>query len=353
MTNLGKYELLEPLGSGAAADVYRARDTTLDRDVAIKILKPGLVADANAFARFVQEARTAARLFHPNIATVLEIGDAEGRYFIVMRYIPGQSLDKLIREKGSFSWEETLKLAQQIGSALDYAHQQGFLHRDVKPSNIIRMEDGNFILTDFGLTRAMMSTGLTSHTGAVLGTPSYIPPEVWLGQPALPATDQYALACVIYEVMTSKVLFSGETPPAVMHRHFDPRVLPEELPAGFPPVLAEVLSRALDKNPGNRFSGMAEFIRHLEQQSPPAPASDSVSPRIPPSPHRISSPPDIVQAASPAAQQPAVSETKIPAEASSAPVDLRWQEKIAPYLLIVNGVFLFLIMLGLSLIGAW
>jgi basic membrane protein A and related proteins len=274
MTTLGKYELLEPLGSGATADVYRARDTQLGRIVAIKVLKPSLVADASAFQRFIQEAQAAASLFHPHIATVLDMGEAGGRYFITMRYLPGQSLDKILKEKGVLSWEEVLRLAQQIGSALDYAHQQGFLHRDVKPSNIIRMDDGTFVLTDFGLTRAMMSTGLTSHTGAVLGTPSYIAPEVWLGEQAVPATDQYALACVVVEALTGNTLFTGETPPAIMTSHVlkgaNPNFLPKQH-AG----MDLALTKALDKDPKARYETLAQFAGALQGISQP---SQSASP---------------------------------------------------------------------------
>ena len=259
-TTLGKYELLEKLGEGATSDVYRARDTTLGREVALKVLKPALVADAGAFERFAKEAQAAAGLFHPNIATVLDMGAANGRYFIAMRYFPGQSLDKILKSSGPLSWEETLRLAGQIGSALDYAHEQGFLHRDVKPANIIRTPKGEFILTDFGLTRAMMSTGMTSHTGAVLGTPAYIAPEVWNGQAAVPSTDQYALACVVCESLTGQALFAGNTPQAIITRHL---INGPEFPASWPPDvpdgLSDVLRRALSMNPAQRYSNMAAF----------------------------------------------------------------------------------------------
>jgi len=149
--NFGKYQLLELIGAGATAEVYRALDRTLEREVALKLLKPSLVGDTQAFERFLQEARGAARLFHPNITTVLEVGESEGRYYIAMRYIPGTSLDKLLAEQGRMSWEETLRMSEQIGAALDFAHEQGFLHRDVKPSNILRRPDGEYVLTDFGL----------------------------------------------------------------------------------------------------------------------------------------------------------------------------------------------------------
>ncbi|MGC1379337.1 MAG: bifunctional serine/threonine-protein kinase/formylglycine-generating enzyme family protein [Anaerolineales bacterium] len=259
MTTLGKYELFEKLGEGATADVYHARDTAMGREVSLKVLKPALVADTNAFERFTQEAQAAAGLFHPNIATALDMGETGGRYFIAMRYFPGQSLDKVLKA-GPLSWPETLRLAQQIGAALDYAHGQGFLHRDVKPSNIIRAQDGSFILTDFGLTRAMMRTGLTSHTGAVLGTPAYIAPEIWHGKPAVPATDQYALACVLCEALTGQTLFAGDTPPAVMTQHvLQGPQLPKAWPSGVPAGIDAILRRALSAKPEDRYASMADL----------------------------------------------------------------------------------------------
>jgi WD40 repeat protein/tRNA A-37 threonylcarbamoyl transferase component Bud32 len=261
----GKYQLLEQLGAGATAEVYRSIDLTLEREVALKLLKPSLVGDTQAFGRFLQEARGAARLFHPNIATVLEVGESDGRYYIAMRYIPGKSLDKLLAEQGRISWEEALHMAQQIGAALDFAHGQGFLHRDVKPSNIIRTPEGDFVLTDFGLVKAMMATGLTTQTGALLGTPPYMAPEIWLGQPATPATDQYALACVVYEALTGKVLFDGETPPAVMTRHvLQGAEMGEEWPTDATQGVKEVLLKALAKKPTERYATAGEFVEALQ-----------------------------------------------------------------------------------------
>jgi formylglycine-generating enzyme required for sulfatase activity/serine/threonine protein kinase len=263
---LGKYLILDHLGSGATADVYHARDTVLGREVALKVLKPALVPDSQAYARFVQEARAAAQLFHPYIATVLDIAESDGRYYIAMRYIPGRSLDHILKETGALAWDETLRLAQHIASALDHAHQQGFLHRDVKPSNIVRSDKGDYVLTDFGLTRAMMSTGLTSHTGAVLGTPAYIAPEIWLGEKAVPATDQYALACAVYKALTGQALFTGETPPAIMTAHvLKGARLPAEWPAGVPEGIATVLEKALSKVADERYPNTREFARALQE----------------------------------------------------------------------------------------
>ena len=267
---LGRYELLESLGAGATAEVFRAKDTLLGREVALKVLKPALVSDATAFARFAQEAQAAAQLFHPHIALVLDMGSAGDRYFIAMRLVPGRALDKVLAEEGPLPWTEVLRLAEQIGRALAFAHERGFLHRDVKPANIIRTPEGEYMLTDFGLTRAMMATGLTSHTGAALGTPAYIPPEIWRGKPATPATDEYALACVLVEAVTGKVLFAGETPPEVMTRHvLDGAELPTTWTANAPEGVGAVFAKALSKAPTERHGGpllLAQALEELLQQ---------------------------------------------------------------------------------------
>ena len=263
MSALGKYELLELLGSGATAEVYRARDTVLQREVAVKILRPALVTDATAFARFVQEAQSAASLFHPHIATVLDTGEDGGRFFIVLRYFPGQSLDQLLRRQGPLAWERVLTLAHQIGGALEYAHQAGLLHRDVKPSNIICTPESNYALSDFGLARALQTSGLTSHTGVALGTPAYIAPEIWMGQLATPATDQYAFGCVLVEAMTGQILFQGETP-ALMYGHaIRGAVLPPTWPEGVPHGVTVVLAKAVAKDPTERFASMGALVTAL------------------------------------------------------------------------------------------
>ncbi len=264
MNSIGKYEIIELVGSGATADVYRAREPISGREVALKVLKPALVADRTSFDRFVQEAKAAEKLIHINIATVLDMGESEGRFFIVMRYIEGMSLDKRIKEAGSLSWEETLAMVQQVGAALEFAHKQGFLHRDVKPNNIICSSDGQYVLTDFGLARAMQSTGLTSHTGAALGTPPYIAPEIWQGEEASPASDQYSLACVVYEAITGKILFGGNTPAAIMTNHLmkEPQ-FPAQWPEGVPQGVGAVLARAVMVDPGKRYPVLIDFVKQL------------------------------------------------------------------------------------------
>ncbi|MGC1379330.1 MAG: bifunctional serine/threonine-protein kinase/formylglycine-generating enzyme family protein [Anaerolineales bacterium] len=263
-TQLGRYQIETLLGSGAFADVYKASDQMLKRTVALKVLKPALVADGEAFGRFVQEAQVAANLFHPHIATVLDMGEAGGRYFIAMRYVDGPSLDKVLAADGPLAWAQALEIASQIGQALDFAHQKGLVHRDVKPQNIIISANEGAVLTDFGLVRAIASSGLT-HTGSMLGTPAYMAPEIWEGEEAAPATDQYALACVLVEMLTGKVLFDGKTPPAVMAKHFKPLVLPADWPQDVPLAIDVALGKALAKTPQQRFANNTAFIVALRQ----------------------------------------------------------------------------------------
>jgi serine/threonine protein kinase len=272
---LGRYSLEEHLGSGAFADVYRAIDTKLQREVAMKILKPRMVVDEEVSARFIQEAQVGANLFHPNIATVLDMGEVDGFYYLVMRYVDGQTLNRVIKEKGQLPWELIKRVIAQIGEALAYAHQKGFVHRDVKPHNIILGKAGA-VLTDFGLVRALQDSGMTT-TGAILGTPHYIAPEIWDGGEASPASDQYALACVIYEMLTARILFDGKTPPAVMAKHLRKIELAEAWPNTAPLYLQGHLQKALQKRPQERFGSISLFLEALLK---PQPASAGVQPDV-------------------------------------------------------------------------
>jgi len=261
--HLGKYEILEKLGEGATAEVYRARDTVLGREVALKLLKPALMADPASFARFTKEAHAAAGLFHDHIATVLDMGESDGCYFIAMRYIEGMSLYEYLRKNGTLPWESVKKLAQQIGSALSHAHAQGYIHRDIKPSNIMVSSKGDFVLTDFGLTRAMLESGMTSITGAILGTPPYIPPEIWNGKEASPLSDQYSFACVIDEAITGHSLFSGATPQEIITKHLVNKPEISGYPAEIPENVRFIIQKALSKNCQDRFPDIQSFTKAL------------------------------------------------------------------------------------------
>jgi serine/threonine protein kinase len=275
---LSRYLIESHLGSGAFGDVYKAKDTVLDHIVALKVLKPMLVADVEAFRRFTSEAKTAARLFHSNIATVLDMGEAEGRYFIAMRYVDGKSLDKLLGSRGPLPWEEALKIVEEIGGALLFAHQKGLVHRDIKPQNIIVSPNEGAVLTDFGLVKAMNSSGMSSAS-SLIGTPSYISPEIWEGGLASLASDQYALACVLAEMLTGKVLFNGTTHVIMKKILFDPPELPQQWPTAVAPDLTGILRKALARNPQERFVDISAFLYALHgKESGP----NSLPPPIPP-----------------------------------------------------------------------
>ena len=268
LKQLGKYKIEELIGSGAYADVFRAVDH-LNRKVALKVLKPYLLEDVETRNRFVQEAQAAAGLFHPQIATVLDLDENQGFTFLAMRFVDGKSLAQVLRERGFLPWEEALKITEQIGAALDFAHAQGFVHRDVKPGNILLGDKEGAVLTDFGLVKAMENSGMNTQTGMTPGTLPYIAPEIWKGEPASPASDQYALACVLFEMLTGKVLFEGPTPFVLIRKHTqEPPSLPQQWPDGVPDGIGLVLQKSLHKSVGERYAFISEMLVDLSKKKP-------------------------------------------------------------------------------------
>src|SRR5512144_924553 len=269
LLSLGRYIIHAELGRGGFATVYRATDTTLERDVALKVLKPGWTDDAKAVERFMREAKQASRLKHPNIVTIYDVGQAEGRLFIAMELVRGRSLQQIIAEDGAQPWTRVLATLDQSAAALDYAHAEGLVHRDIKPANIILDESKpgsavHVMLTDFGLVRGAEQASLSmGTTGGLLGTPEYIAPEIWDGEPAAKASDIYALGCVAFYLLTGKVLFSATTPMAVLKRHAEGPVFPQQWPSGVPAGADAVLRRALAKDPNQRPASAAELVAEL------------------------------------------------------------------------------------------
>jgi len=260
--DLGKYHLISELGKGGFGIVYEARDLSLDREVALKVLHPYLAADDEFVARFRKEAKALAKLEHPNIVPVYEFAHEEDRHFIAMRYLPGGSLSKRIARSGGLSIEETLKTTRQLIDALTYTHARGVTHCDIKPNNILFDALDNAMIADFGLARAAQTdvTAASTVLSSGAGTPSYMPPEMWEEKPITPAVDQYSLACVIYEMLTGDKLFRGDSTPGIMNKHFKPIVLPDSIPVG----LRLVLRKALSKEPGERFVDLTELQKALD-----------------------------------------------------------------------------------------
>ena len=261
---LGKYEILEEIGRGANAVVYKARDTVLERIVALKVIRPQLLWEQEAVERFLREAKAAAQLEHPNIVTVYEIGEEEGVYFIAMQFIPGRTVKDITAQEGPFSPERALTILRQIANALDFAHRQGFIHRDVKPTNILVTEEDRAYITDFGLVKGLAWASLTT-SGGFIGTPHYISPEVAKGRKDIDGrADLYSLGVVLFEMLTGKVPFDAETPLALLRMHAEqapPR--PGELNPSIPPEVEEVVLRALAKKREERYQSGAEIAEAL------------------------------------------------------------------------------------------
>jgi len=264
-TQLGKYCILEEIGRGGFATVYRAEDSALGREVALKVLDPLLMRDEAFVARFQREARAAASLEHPHIVPIYDVGASDERLFIAMRLVRGGSLAGVLATRGRLPWEEALPILQQVSDALSYAHAEGVVHRDLKPDNILLDERSGAMLSDFGFARLLGTTSLTqSISGGIVGTPAYMAPEIWEDTEATPATDVYALGCVVYEMLTGKALFSGSTPMAVMRAHDQGAHLPAEWPVDIPQALGEVLSKAIARRPAERYASARDFLAALE-----------------------------------------------------------------------------------------
>jgi serine/threonine-protein kinase len=250
-SSVGPYRLESLLGEGASGIVFTALDARGERR-ALKILRPDRAADAVAAARFAREARLTQRAGATHVVPVLELGEEHGLTFLVLPYYSGGSLAVRIRALGRLGEEETIDVAAQLGRGLDALHAAGIVHRDVKPSNVLLDGDGNVALADFGLGRAADSTRLTQE-GQLLGTPHYLAPELIEGAEATPASDVYALGCVLYECLVGTPPFGGRSVSAIGFGHLtapppDPRELRPELSA----ALAEAVLRALAKDPAER-----------------------------------------------------------------------------------------------------
>jgi tRNA A-37 threonylcarbamoyl transferase component Bud32 len=260
----GRYELEELVGTGGMSSVYRARDQLLERRVAIKILHEHFSRDADYVERFLREARAAAKLSHPNIVTVIDRGQAEGRQFIVFEYVDGQNLKQLVERQGRLPVRTVLELGIEIGRALAFAHANGLVHRDVKPQNVL-LGNGDVKVTDFGIARSLeVKSGLT-QTGTVLGTSEYIAPEQASGEAVDELSDVYSLGVVLYELLAGRPPYTGDSFLVVAMRHVhDPVPSVAEARVDVPLRLDAALQRAMAKDPADRFGSMSELVAELE-----------------------------------------------------------------------------------------
>jgi serine/threonine-protein kinase len=264
-TTMGPYTITERIGEGGMAIVYKGFQESLHRYVALKVLRDELARDQQFVARFRQEALAAANLNHPNILHVYDAGAANGKYFISMAYVEGGTLKDLIHQ-GLIDPQQAVSITIQLAEALDHAHNQGLIHRDVKPSNVLMTRDGRPLLTDFGIAKALFEAKQLTRTGASIGTPEYMAPEQAQGHSPDGRTDIYALGVVLYEMLAAKVPFCTDTPVATMymHVHEPPPPLPRA-EAAIPEWLENVVCKALAKAPDDRYATAALFAAALRQ----------------------------------------------------------------------------------------
>src|SRR4051812_7239638 len=260
-----RYELEELVGTGGMSSVFRAHDRMLDRKVALKVLHEQYTEDEEYVERFRREARSVAQLSHPNIVTVIDRGEADGRQFIVFEYVDGENLKGVVNSGGALPVETAVMLAHQIARALAFAHEHGLVHRDVKPQNVLLNGDGSAKVTDFGIARSLdVQHGMT-QTGTVLGTSDYIAPEQAQGQSVGERTDVYSLGVVLYELVTGELPFRGDNFVAIAMKHINE--LPPRASASRPDVpqrLDDAIAIALAKDPNARFARMDDFRRELQ-----------------------------------------------------------------------------------------
>jgi len=292
---LGPYEIRDVLGRGGMAVVYRAYQPALNRFVAVKVLNAVMSQDAEFVMRFRQEALAAGGLNHPNILQIYDADTFEGQHYIVMAYAPGGTLADRLR-KGPLSAEEATDLAAQVADALNYAHRRGVVHRDIKPSNILLDEEGRPLLADFGIALAASAGPRLTQTGASIGTPEYMSPEQAEGERVDGRSDLFSLGIVLYQMVTGRVPFRGDTTVATMFQIVhQPLRAPREVNPSIPPYLDSIICKALAKDPADRFQSGQEMAQALREHRivpiPPQPTWDQVTQVARPALERKKTPP--------------------------------------------------------------
>ncbi len=259
-TLLGKrYKILEQLGGGGMAVVYKGQDTLLNRLVTIKVLRSEFTSDEDFVSRFRREAQAVARLSHPNIVSIYDVGEENETYYLVMEFVDGDNLKNLIRKQGTVPVLQALEFAGQICDALEHAHENGIVHRDIKPHNILITRSGRAKLTDFGIARESTAATMT-QTDAIVGSVHYLSPEQARGEMAGPTSDLYSLGVVLYEMVTGVLPFHGDTPVSIALKHIQTSpVPPSSLNPAVSPDVDKVIGRAMAKKPGDRYQTAGEM----------------------------------------------------------------------------------------------
>jgi serine/threonine-protein kinase len=267
-----RYRLGERIADGGMGSVYRAVDDNLGRPVAVKLLRRELVDEPAFLERFRREARAAAAVSHPGVAGVYDYGELDGRAFIVMELVEGETLAERIAARGRLPWREAFGIGEQVARALAAAHAHGLVHRDIKPANVLVDPGGRAKVTDFGIAKAAASASDLTRTGMVLGSANYVAPEQAQGGDVGPAADQYSLGCVLFEAVCGRTPYSGANPVAIATQHVSAPVPdPARHHPGLPAPAAALIRRALAKDPADRFpttNAMATVLAAATVHSP-------------------------------------------------------------------------------------
>ena len=261
----GRYELIEKIGEGGMAVVYKGKDRLLNRYVAIKILRPEYTKDEQFIESFKRESQASARLSHPNIVGVYDVGKEGNIHFIVMELIDGKVLSEVIKEKGRIEYKEAISIIRQVASALSLAHKNQIIHRDIKPHNILITSTGVAKLADFGIAKAVSAATIVGGSSKIMGSVHYFSPEQARGAYVDERSDIYSLGVVLYEMLTGHVPFDGDNPVSIALMHINDPIPPltKEVPA-IPPQLEKIVNKATEKYQSNRYKDVDEMIRDLD-----------------------------------------------------------------------------------------
>jgi tetratricopeptide (TPR) repeat protein/TolB-like protein/predicted Ser/Thr protein kinase len=282
----GRYQILRVLGEGGMGAVYQARDRELDRVIALKVIRPELAGNPAILQRFKQELILARHVTHKNVVRIYDLGEADGIKFITMEYIDGEDLRILLRERGKFSPAEAVKVMVQVCRALDAAHAEGVIHRDLKPQNVMRDAQGRIVVMDFGLARSLEATGMT-QTGALVGTLEYMSPEQALGGELDQRSDLFALGLIFYELLTGKLPYKADTALASLMKRTQERAVPaSQIDTSVPKPLSAIVSRCLERDPNHRYHSAREVLQQLEAWETNPGISPSALARMASSPSR-------------------------------------------------------------------
>lgn len=259
-----RYKIIKSIGEGGMANVYLAWDTILEREVAVKVLRGDLSDDEKFIRRFKREANSASSLKHPNIVEIYDVGEDNGKYFIVMEYVNGKTLKSLIKKRGALNINEAIDIMLQLTSGIACAHDSYIIHRDIKPQNVMILEDGRVKITDFGIAMALNSNELT-QTNSVMGSVHYLPPEQASGSGSTIKSDIYSLGILMFELLTGKVPFKGDNAVEIAIKHMkDPIPSVREFNSSIPQSVENIVLRACAKNPKNRYSSASEMYEDLK-----------------------------------------------------------------------------------------